>query len=454
MPKPVIFIPGFPASELRDGAGRTVFPPSPGTLLNPARKQAFFEAMLDIPGGLVAGPPIRSVLNIAKQAESLYAILARLGYTIAQEGASVDFAPVGWDWRLGVDAPVTLAAITKAVSDFAPRKVVALLHSTGALVFRAFLAAHPELEERFEQVLAFGGAWCGTLEALFAVHVGHSQSLLGIKLITGDEGANLIGHMQAAYDLFPPDPARTPMDEVQLVHDSAGHQAGANVDLSWIKPGRNAYAEPLAKEADRRLGQRQPDFGPLPLTNVVGWGGATFPAAILQPQSIHFIEPDKDFGDGTIPFVSAAWIRGANVRTLVIPIGAFPADPVPDLHAHMWESLAVRQLFREVLLDQGKSELVAAAADNDEAIDINSTAVTVRMTAQTADGQPLPNCIATANVNGAKIPVPFKGQVRAILRLGRAGIHHNASTDVFHFTIDFQWTGGARKGIAVTFRAP
>jgi pimeloyl-ACP methyl ester carboxylesterase len=454
MLKPVIFIPGFPASELRDAAGKTVFPPSPGTLLDDGRKQAFFDAMLKIPGDLVAGPPIRSVLNIAKQAQSLYDILARLGYTIAQEGASDNFAPIGWDWRLGVDAPVTMEAIAAAVDAFKPRKVVALIHSTGALVFRAFLAAHPEMEARFEQVLAFGGAWCGTLEALFAVHAGHSESFLGIKLITADEGANLIGHMQAAYDLFPPDPARTAMDDVQLVHDSSGKQVSPNVDLSWIKAGRNAYAEPLAKEADRRMGKRARDLGGLPMTNVAGWGGPTFPTAILQPKDVHFVNPDKDFGDGTVPFVSASWIQGAKVRTIVVPIGAFPTNPIPDLHAHMWESLAVSQIFKEVLQDAPKSELVAAAADNDEAIDIDSGAVTIRMTAQGPDGKPLPNCIATANVNGAKIPVPFKGNVRAILRLSRAGIQHNVSSDLFRFTIDFKWTGGSRNGVVVTFHAP
>src|SRR5712691_7591352 len=120
MPKPVMFIPGFPASELRDANNKTVFPPSPGTLLDGARKKAFFDAMLVIPGDLVAGRPIRSVLGIAKQAQSLYDILARFGYTIANQGASTDFAPVGWDWRLGVDDKVTLDAIATAIKGFAP----------------------------------------------------------------------------------------------------------------------------------------------------------------------------------------------------------------------------------------------------------------------------------------------------------------------------------------------
>src|SRR6266852_2721027 len=358
MPKPIVFIPGFPASELRDGSDNIIFPPTAGTLLNAARKKKFFDAMLDIPGDLVAGPPIRSVMGIAKQAQSLYDILGGFGYTDA------DFAPIGWDWRLGVDAPQTLDAIASAIDDFAPRKVVMLVHSTGALVLRAFLAEHPELEDGIEQVLSFGGSWCGTLEALYAVHAGHSESILGLKLMTAEEGANLIGHTQAAYDLFPPDPGRTPMDDVQLVHGLDGKQAGANVDLSWIKAGR-AYARPLAKAANQRLGQRDPDFGALPLTNVAGWGGPTGPSAVLIANDIVFVPEDKDFGDGTVPLASSTWITGENVRTIIVPIGAFVANPIPDLHAHMWESLAVHQIFREVLEDAARTELIAAAADSD-----------------------------------------------------------------------------------------
>ena len=442
--KPVIFIPGFPASELVDANGDVVFPPSPGTLLDSKRKKAFFDQMLDIPGTLVAGQPIRSVLGIAKQAQSLYDILDKFHCPVT---------PVGWDWRLGVDATAAMDAIANAIRGFKPQKVVVIVHSTGALVFRAFLAAHPELEQNIEQVLSFGGAWCGTLEALFAVHVGHSESIFGLKLITSDEGANLIGHMQAAYDLFPPDPSRTPMDDVPLVFDSSGARAAANVDLSWVKAGRT-YAAALAQSADQRLGARDPDFGLLPMTNVAGWGGPTWPRAVLRNHDVAFDPEDKDHGDGTVPYVSTNWIIGANVRTLVVPIGSFVADPVPDVHAHMWDSIAVNQIFHEVLEDASRKELIAAAADSDQAIDFDSKFVTVRMVAEAANGLPLPNCVATANISGKKTDIPFNGGRTALLQVKRAGITHNASNDVYRFTIDFKWTGGSRKNVAVSFRSP
>ena len=445
--KPLVFIPGFPASELHDDNGNVVFPPSPGTLLDNARKREFFDRMLDIPGDLVAGPPIRSILGIAKQAQSLYDILRRLGYR------PTDFARIGWDWRLGVDAQPTLDAIAVAVKAFAPRKVVMLVHSTGALVLRAFLEAHPELVPNIEQVLSFGGAWCGTLEALYAVHVGHSESILGIKLITSDEGANLIGHAQAAYDLFPPDPARTQMDDVPLVTDANGDPAGANVDQSWIKQGRS-YSSALADNADRRLGARNPNFGPLPMTNVAGWGGPTWPRATLATRDVIFGTPDKDAGDGTVPYVSTNWIVGPNVRTILVPIGSFVADPIPDLHAHLWDSIAVQQVFREVLEDAPRKELIAACADSDQAIDYDSEFVTIRMVAEGADGLPLPDCVATANLSGSRIRVPFNGGRTAVLLVGRNGIRHNVANDVYRFTIDFKWTGGSRTNIAVSFRSP
>jgi hypothetical protein len=449
MPKPVIFIPGFPGSELHDGNG-VVFPPSTATLFDQTRKRAFINKVTTIPGTLKPGPPIRSVLGIAKEAQSLYDLLNRRGYH-AGSTPSADFVPVGWDWRLGIDDPITMTAVADAITHFGGSNVVAIVHSTGALVFRAFLAARPDLASKIDQVLAFGGAWCGTLDALHAIHVGVSESILGISLLTADEGAEIVGHAQAAYDLLPPDPAQSPMDDVQLVHDMTGAQVSAAIDQSWIKPGRT-YAPPLATRA-QRLAKRDPDFGPLPMTNVVGWGGATLPSSILVPGNVIFAPPEKDTGDGTMPRVSAAWIDGANVRTITVPIGAFAADPIPDFHGHLWDSLAVAQIFDEVLGGAARGPLIAAAADADEAIDF-SRPVTIRLVAQDEHGDPLPACVALANINGSRVAIPFHGGVRAIMRLSRVGLHHNAATDIFRFTIDFRWTGGARNGIVVSIRTP
>jgi len=66
MRKPILFVPGFPGSELRDKtSGRTVFPPSLSTLADPAKKSALIQNLIAVPGNLIAGPPIRDVLGIA-----------------------------------------------------------------------------------------------------------------------------------------------------------------------------------------------------------------------------------------------------------------------------------------------------------------------------------------------------------------------------------------------------
>src|SRR5436305_3589705 len=99
--KPVLFIPGFPASELiQTSTDRIIFPPSTGDLLDPQRRQEIVDLLVgpdDPPGDVVAGEPIRDLLGIAKQAQSLYDILRnRYGYTTS---SGDNFRPLGWDWR-------------------------------------------------------------------------------------------------------------------------------------------------------------------------------------------------------------------------------------------------------------------------------------------------------------------------------------------------------------------
>ena len=65
--KPVLFIPGFPGSELRDSTTKaTVFPPTLPTLIDPAKKNALIQRLIKVPGDLEAGPPIRDILGVAK----------------------------------------------------------------------------------------------------------------------------------------------------------------------------------------------------------------------------------------------------------------------------------------------------------------------------------------------------------------------------------------------------
>src|SRR5437588_3001509 len=104
--KPVVFIPGFLASELRlPATGEVIFPPPLGIFFDDAAKQRLLRLLTgpdDPPGSIVAGEPIRTVLDIAKQAQTLYDILtSKYGYTTS---GGTNFAPVGWDWPVAVDA--------------------------------------------------------------------------------------------------------------------------------------------------------------------------------------------------------------------------------------------------------------------------------------------------------------------------------------------------------------
>jgi len=403
MSKPILFIPGFPASELRDGSGRTVFPPSLPTLIDSKKKRALIQRLLAIPGDLVAGPPIRDVLGIAKQAQSLYDLLgAKFGYDTSE--LSADFAAVGWDWRRSIADPAVINAIAAAV-DRLGGGIVAIIHSTGGLVFRAFLEARPDLIPQFEQVMAFGVPWRGTLEALHAITVGESAGFLLAK-ITAAEGAQIAGHAQAAYDLLPPE---------------------FLADLSWTTADSMRQ---LAATAHPRFPL---NFDALPVTNVCGWGINTWTSQTWSQS--------KDAGDGTVPVSSSSSIGGANVRTFFLPIGAYATANIPYSHPRIWDSPPVLQLFEEVLNDAFRSPFLCAAADGDEYIDYESD-VDVRFAAMSPHGGALAGCKVSVDIDGLKTDVPLNTDGRGAFTLKRLGIEHNVANDIYRFTVAFRWGGG------------
>jgi len=376
--KPVLFIPGFPGSELRDSTTKaTVFPPALSTLIDPAKKSALIQRLIKVPGDLEAGPPIRDILGVAKEAQSLYDILSGK-FKYDTSNLSADFSAIGWDWRLGISHAAVIDKLAAEVSRLSTggRKIVAMVHSTGGLVFRSFLAARPDLISRFEQVMAFGVPWNGTLEALYA-----------------------ITKAQAAYDLLPP---------------------GVLADPSWMSAD---YMRNLAASAH---GSFPRNFDDLPVTNVCGWGIDTWTSRTW--------DHSKDAGDGTVPIISSSWIRGANVRTVFLPIGAYAAANIPYAHSRIWDSPPVLQLFEEILNNAPRSPFLCAAADSDDYIDYNAD-VDVRFSADVPSN-------VTVDLGGSHIPVAINGEGRGAFILKRAGIQHNVGSDIFRFTVTFRWNGG------------
>jgi len=433
MPKPAIFIPGFPASELLDkNTGAKLFPPAIGDLLDPVKKQALLNKLSTVPGDVVAGPPIEATIRVLKPAaSSLYDLLrAHYGYDAAT------LLPIGWDWRQSIASDDTVGRIRRALDTLSPNKdgkVVALLHSTGGLVFRAFLEREPAYKACFDQVLTFGIPWCGTLEALHAVSKGAAISLGPIPILSADDSKRILQNAQAAYDLFPRCPdmnlfisngvSTTPIDDQSWIPADAGHD----------------FMRTLAANAHPKFPR---NFDDLPVTSVCGWGGDTWSVCTNVPGAVTFAPPNNDAGDGTVNFPSASWLTGAKVRQMPLPVGAYADEGlIPQYHGQLWMPKIVRQLFDEVLLDKPRKPFVTAAADKDQYIDPNAATVRIRIVAVAADGSHLPNAVLKFMNGPNQETKPFNGP-RMNVDMPRGAFQQQPAPNMRRMEIKISWDGG------------
>lgn len=445
MPKPVVFVPGYPASKLKLG-DRTIFPPSPLDLTNAAERKKIVDALADPKFNDPADPvqpsePIRGILRISKLADALYDLLSgRFGYELAQE--AFDFRAVGWDWRKSVDDDQTRGAVRKAINDLfdhTGRKVVLMPHSTGGLVVRRLLEAEPALQERVEQIISFGIPWCGTLASLHVLTDPAKIGLFEPLALSKDEVERVMTHAQAAYDLLPPDPAQTEMDDVDLFLEK-GKRVAPLLRNAWM---RLPHMTALGDDAQTRLGKRARTHALPPVTNVVGFGAETITRADLKGAKVTYQTSTE--GDGTIPLVSAQWLRG-DVRTMHIPIGAYPTGAIPRVHSRIWDSPPVIQLLTEVLEDAPRLPFFAVAIDGDDFSNPAKKTFRVRYTACDAKGSPLPNLQATFKFGGARtVTKPIAGVIGEF-ELSREGLKPNVNgTRFFRLEIEFRWDGGRTK---------
>ncbi|HEX9941341.1 MAG TPA: hypothetical protein VGG03_04940 [Thermoanaerobaculia bacterium] len=459
--KPVVFVPGFPASELKQKSkNRTIFPPALTDLTDKEKKKKLIRLLSgpdNPPGDIVAGEPIRGVLGVAKQAQSLYDILRDYGYT-TQDGNLL--APIGWDWRQAIDDTTVQADLAGAIERLEQqhgRKVVVIIHSTGGLVLRALLEAKPQLASKIEQILAFGIPWAGTLKAVRFLGKGEAFGLIffGKKLIglSASEVRDVMARCQAGYDLFPPDPLKTKLQgadgkDLNLFVNASQKQIGPLVETSWIQssPAKDFMRE-MATKADQRLGRRTSTLAlagvPTPLiTNVVGWGVATDTRCVLTADGTLDFQPTTKDGDGTVAMVSAGWLRGPGVRTFFLPIGLFANFLIPERHPRIWDPPPVREIFNQVLKDTEPMPFVCGAIDGDEAVD-RSVPFTVRLVASDADGKALPDVKATFTTFPGKPTVTFaKDTVRKEHVLKRTNLKPNIGSNLFRFRADISWGQG------------
>jgi pimeloyl-ACP methyl ester carboxylesterase len=462
--KPVVFVPGFPASELKLRANKkTVFPPPLTDLTDASKKKELIRLLsgaADPADDIVAGEPIRGVLAVAKQAQSLYDVLRNYGYS-TQDGTLL--APIGWDWRKAVDDATVQADLAGNIERLATlhgRKVVVIIHSTGGLVLRSLLEARPQLAAKIEQILAFGVPWAGTLKAVRFLGKGEAFGLtfFGKKLIglSAAEVREVMIRCQAAYDLFPLDPKKTDLrgpdnKKIDLFVDANGQQIGPLVETAWIPSGAaKDFMRQMAARADQRLGGQTstinlPGAQVPPITNVVGWGAATDTRCVLTSDGKLDFQPETKDGDGTVAMASAGWLRGPGVRTFFLPIGFFANSMIPDRHPRIWDTPAAVEIFNQVLKDTEQMPFVCGAIDGDDAID-RTVPFTVRLVASAADGQPLPDVKVTFSTFPGKPSATFgKSSTRKEIVMKRDGLTPNvAGSRLFRFRADISWgTGGS-----------
>lgn len=447
--KPVIFIPGLPASELwRLNPRRMLFPPGLDDIATAKKRDRLIKELCDVtpPQKIVAGQPIRRVMVIAKQAQSLYDILrARFGYTTESGN---NFRAVGWDWRLAIDDAKVQADIRKSIGELKAatnQKVVVILHSTGGLVFRQLIESDPALQQDVAAVLAFGVPWAGALKALHRLTKGEAEGFLTAKL-TAAQTRKITRCAQAAYDVCPPDPSRTKFltpggAKFVLVQDAGENPLAPLKATSWM--GGDPDVILRASLADNRLGARLPEWNAaIPVTNVAGWGRPTLTLCTIAGSDVKFEASPE--GDATVPYVSASWLRGPNVRTLSVPIGVTVTDQIPDPHSRLWNCEPAAQVMEEVLRDLPAGVFVHAAVDNDTSLNVNKEVI-VRVSASQSDGTPLPDAKVTLHLAPNANRTKALGDTRMNWSFARTAAMRANFGSYFRFRIDVEWASGRKE---------
>ena len=469
MRTPIIYIPGLPGSHLHDtDTGKRIF-------LTLTLKSPRLQGPEDLTAAdpVRAGNPIRRaarilLFDIAKQAGSLYDILRKL---------KVEIVSFGWDWRRPVydDAKAfsvrrRLGEMLKKAHDDSGIKPVVIVHSTGGLVLRSCLEARPQLARRIDKVIAFGVPWAGTPQSM--LYVNGQSGFAGI--VSRRKAQRLLVHSWAGWDLFPPDPTHLedsrgrPLNLAFRRGTTGKEQVNPLADLDWVNSLPDALQEPArrrAAAAHAHLGQRRPtlDLGgeALEVVNVVGWGFETPAEAELAGtgaaarMTVRELKGDAtlDGGDGTVPRVSAAWLRGGgavSVRTYHVPVGRTPGSRI-HVHKALWRNPGGRNLLAHLLRGDDLRPFCYAALDRDDTVQAGPAELRLRLVALDADGEPLPGAVVrTVNLAGpgGQIEEGFAGQHdgRHLTRLPRARIRRvGAGSQLRRLEVKIGWLEGGRR---------
>jgi hypothetical protein len=188
-----------------------------------------------------------------------------------------------------------------------------------------------------------------------------------------------------------------------------------------------------------------------PVTNVCGWGiPSTTQIDLLPNATLQDSASPLKLGDGTVALYSAAWLRGPDVRTMVLPIGAYPVGNIPMRHSRIWDSPPVVQLLNEVLADAPRRPFVAASVDGDDFQDPSKPTFRLRISAADEHGEVLPNCKATFIFSTVNKPTIDMDTIWKEVTLSREGIKPNVNgTDFFRLRIQVKWKGGKTEIVVI-----
>jgi hypothetical protein len=359
-----------------------------------------------------------------------------------------------------VDDPQTMTAVRDAFSRLtAGGNVIVMIHSTGGLVLRQFLEMEPQWGRRIEQVIAFGVPWGGTLKSLRYLD-GEKFGVLNASL-SKTQTRRVMSFCQAAFDLLPPPPlaGATPPPDLAF----AGSQAvSPMVNIDWIRPADLAQMQPLATNARRLV--RGPDFPLQPvnapvlpilaqhgvrITNIVGFGAATDTSVKIRGAGdLAFTATDE--GDGTVPRVSAEWIRGAGLRTIFVPIGVHPTSQLPDFHSQLWHNLPLFEIYDQIFLGKDPEPFISASIDLDDAAARGQNGLRVRISAAGVDGQRLPN----ARFHFEDIRGTITGTLSSVTKTVKVPRANLPTTEgaFGRFRLIVEWSGGQAKEVVLIYR--
>lgn len=442
--KPIVFIPGFPASSLEDDAGRKVYPPGLEDLTGDKGELIATLQGPDDPNaddGIRGRSPIRysfriPLLDAGKEAQSLYDLLEDdLGYD-TQGGA--DFEAVGWDWRRSLRATATLDRVQAAIESFSEPATI-LCHSTGGLVARALFEERPDLAARVEQVVAIGVPWAGVIKSFRYLEPGVRVGVGPITLLSAEESRRVMSRAHAAYDILPPVAAATAAtlaDPPLFLAD--GQPVTPLTERSWVHRDEDVYHGRLDGALDREGGRGTGFPVNLPVLNLCGVGVEMDTLCDLTSGTPTYGR--TKLGDGTVPIASSTWLRGDAVKTFRVPAGVYADQLITQKHSQLWRTPPVKRFLRSRLLGEAERPFFGAAVDNDSAVDTLGV-VHLRLSAADADGRPLPGARAVCRDLPGRPAVELDGATYGEMQFSRDGLVPNVGNQLRRLEVELTWDG-------------